>query len=341
MPHKITKMCITSLTLLIVLISKSTLANNTVNLKTTEVDLFNQQANRPTKVKFWYQSGSESCSAKVCLAKTQNPKRIAIISHGAFGSPRSMNWLGYALASQGWLVAGIAHYGESWVYGTETIDPKTVTQFWNRPQDVSFTIDNLAENRLFNISMKTDRILMLGHSSGGFTALATVGAKLEAGKSKAYCSSKKAIQDKGCLYTRQDQHKPISQKMINKIGHLQNKMQDDRIIAAIALDPALGYATSTQSLQNINVPVLVVGSVNNDFLPFTEHAKYFADNIKSASLVKIEQDAGHFIYIDQCDSDIEANGVPICKDRSGVDRKAIQKQTLGQIFKFIDKNNLN
>lgn len=328
-------------TLLTILLSKQALANSPIELKTTEVDFFNQQANRPTKVKFWYQGGSGSCATKICLSKTQNSQRIAIISHGAFGSPRSMNWLGYSLASQGWLVAGVAHYGESWVYGTETIDPKTAAQFWNRPQDVSFTLDRLAENGLFNISLRTNKVLILGHSSGGFTALATIGAKLEAGKSKAYCSSEKAILDKGCLYSHKNQNKPMNQEMVSEIGQLQNQMQDDRVVAAIALDPALGHATSKQSLQSINVPVLVIGSVQNDFLPFTEHAQNYANHIKNANLIGIEQGAGHFVYIDQCESEIEANGVPICEDRKGVDRKAIQKQTLNQIFSFIYKNNLS
>lgn len=323
------------------LMSKSVLAENKLALKTKEVDFFNEQANRPTRVKFWYQSNSTPCNAKICLSTTQNPKRVAIISHGAFGSPRSMNWLGFALASQGWLVAGVAHYGESWVYGSETIDPKMAMQFWNRPQDVSFTIDSLTESQLFNISLNTDKVLMLGHSSGGFTALATIGAKLEAGKSEAYCASKKAAEDKGCLYTLRNQPKPMNQEMINKVGQLQSQMQDNRIVAAIALDPALGHATSKQSLQGINTPTLVIGSVNNDFLPFSEHAKYFADNIRNAQLIGVEQGAGHFIYIDQCDLEIKANGVPICQDRNGVDRKAIQQQTLNQIFSFIYKNNLS
>ncbi|PKF54049.1 hypothetical protein CW748_17325 [Alteromonadales bacterium alter-6D02] len=308
---------------------------------TTEVDFFNQQANRPTKIKFWYQSDVETCNAKLCLSNSQNPQRIAIISHGAFGSPRSMNWLGYSLASQGWLVAGVAHYGESWVYGQETIDPSTVMRFWHRPQDISFAIDSLTKHQLFNIPLVTNKLLMIGHSSGGFTALATVGAKLDATKSQAYCSSKKALKDKGCLYSSKKQHQPISKEMINKIGHLQDQMQDERIVAAIALDPALGHATSKQSLQSINVPTLVIGSVNNDFLPFSEHATYYASHIKNANLAGIKHGAGHFIYIDQCDSEIKANGVPICKDRDGVDRKLLQRKTLGHIFSFINKNNLS
>ena len=293
------------------------------------------------KVKFWYQAGVKNCDAKVCLSESQNKQKVAIISHGAFGSPIEMNWLGYALASQGWLVAGIAHYGESWIYGNENIDPSSVLRFWQRPQEVSFVIDELSNEALFNHSIETNNILMLGHSSGGFTSLALAGAMVEAGKSKAYCSSKVSAGDKGCSYGSQQNSKPLSSEKINEIGTLQKAMKDPRITAVIALDPALGHAANEHSLKRINVPTLVIGSVNNDFLPFAYHAKYYADNIATAELIGIEQGAGHFVYINECDHNYKAQGVSLCTDREGVDRKAIQKQVLNQIFAFIYRKGLN
>ena len=338
---KITKFCCTSLTLLTLIFSAQAFSSGAMKLKTIEVDFFNQQVNRPTKIKFWYQGGVEPCEATICLSPKQINHRVAIISHGAFGSPREMNWLGYALASQGWIVAGVAHFGESWVYGTENIDPSSVMRFWQRPQDVSFAIDSLSNKGLFNTSLKTNNIIMLGHSSGGFTSLAMVGANLETGKSEAYCASEKAKDDKGCGYGQQNKRKPMSEKMLKKIGLLQEKMRDERVVAAIALDPALGYAVSERSLESINVPTLVIGSLENDFLPYTVHSKYYANHIQGASLVGIEQNAGHFVYIDECDSDRKVKGVPLCKDRDGVDRKAIQKQILKHVFSFIYKNGFN
>ncbi|QQX82599.1 hypothetical protein JK628_17090 [Shewanella sp. KX20019] len=309
-----------------------------MELKTTEVDFFNQQVNRPVKIKFWYQSGSESCEATICLSPKQSSHRVAIISHGAFGSPREMNWLGYALASQGWVVAGVAHFGESWVYGSENIDPSSAMRFWQRPQDISFAIDSLSEEKLFNTSLKTDKVIMLGHSSGGFTSLAMAGANLEAGKSEVYCATEMAKDDKGCDYGQHRKRKPMSDEMVKKIGLLAEQMRDDRVAAVIALDPALGHAVSENSLESIKVPALVLGSVENDFLPYTAHSKYYADHIQGANLVGIEQGAGHFVYIDECDSDREVKGVSLCKDREGVDRNAIQKKILEHVFGFIYRN---
>ncbi|MDO6567057.1 hypothetical protein Q4561_08295 [Alteromonas sp. 1_MG-2023] len=326
-------------------------ANASFELKTQDVDFFDQKANRPAKVKFWYQADTRACDAKICLRSAQNKHKVAVISHGAFGSPNSMNWLGYALASQGWIVAGVAHYGESWVYGQDTIDPSVLQRFWQRPQEISFVIDSLTKSGLFNHSLETDDIVMFGHSSGGFTALAMAGAKLAAGKSEAYCMSEKAKDDKGCDYSAKkassvesssvnsssvkNSTKPLSKEMLEKIGILQAQMKDERITSVIAFDPALGHAANEASLKAIKVPTLILGSVDNDFLPYETHAKYYADNIPNAKLVGVEQGAGHFIYIDDCNNDREVKGVPLCKDRDGVDRKALQKQLLNHVFQFI------
>lgn len=338
---KLTQLCCSVLMLFTLFGSTQAFSNGAMALKTTEVDFFNQQVKRQTKIKFWYQASAEPCAASICLSAKQSSQRVAVISHGAFGSPREMNWLGYALASQGWVVAGVAHFGESWVYGTENIDPSTVMRFWQRPQDVSFTIDRLSEKGLFNTSLKTDKVIMLGHSSGGFTSLAMAGANVEAGKSTSYCASERAKYDRGCHYGQQSKPKPMSKEMLDKIGLLQTQMRDERVAAVIALDPALGHAVSEQSLENIKVPTLVLGSIENDFLPYSVHAEYYANHIQEANLVGIEQNAGHFVYIDTCDSDRKVKGVPLCKDREGVDRKAIQKQILEHVFGFIYSNGLS
>lgn len=316
-------------------------ANEPAALQSKEVDFFNQQNNRPVKIKFWYQGDTKPCDAKICLSASQSPKRVAVISHGAFGSPREMNWLGYALAAQGWVVAGVAHYGESWVYGAEKIDPSSVMRFWQRPQDISFAISSLSSEGLFNIELENKQVLMLGHSSGGFTSLAMAGATLDLAQSKNYCLSDKAKHDKGCDYGKQAQKPTYTKKMLHNIDNFQRQMHDERIAAVVALDPALGHAAKQKSLAQVKIPTLIVGSVENDFLPYEFHAKYYAEHIERATLVGIEQGAGHFIYLDECKRATKVKGVALCIDRPGVERKVIQQQILKQIFTFINRQSLS
>ena len=310
------------------------------DLHSTDVDFFNSTTNQPVKTKFWYLAGEQQCGKTICLAASQNKRKLALISHGAFGSPIEMNWLGYALASQGWLVVGVAHYGESWVYGKDTIDPSVLARFWQRPQEVSFVIELLTTEGLLNLDIDNSNVLMLGHSAGGFTALALAGAKLEAGKSERYCALITAKNDKSCAYNTQ-QTTPYTKDKIHKISKAQASMVDARIKAIISLDPALGHAVNETSLMDVTVPTLVIGSVENDFLPFKQHAQYYAEHIKNADLIGIEQGAGHFIYINECEHNFKAQGILLCKDREGVDRKALQQQVLGHVFSFINLQGLN
>lgn len=304
-------------------------------LQSTEVKLINRHTQQPLQVRFWYQKANAACSETLCLTPVQDPSKIAVISHGAFGSPLEMNWLGYALASQGWLVAGIAHYGESWVYGRETIDPASVMRFWQRPQEVSLVIDHLSDRTLSNLTLQTNNVVMLGHSSGGFTALSLAGAKLTAGKAQAYCRSKQASRDKSCRYTAQQSELPLTDEQLTELHQLQQQMQDERVSAVIALDPALGHAVDERSLNDIQLPTLIIGSVDNDFLPYQQHARHYAEHIRHAQLKGIHQGAGHFIYINKCDHAHKAQGVALCKDRAGVDRELLQRQVLGEIFGFL------
>ena len=91
------------------------------------------------------------------------------------------------------------------------------------------------------------------------------------------------------------------------------------------------------SLARISIPVLVVGAVDNDFLPFEHHAARYARYIPSCSLVRLEDGEGHFVYLNACDSDLEANGVPLCRDRDGVDRDAVQERLRAEVGAFFDR----
>lgn len=73
----------------------------------------------------------------------------------------------------------------------------------------------------------------------------------------------------GCSYGENEspkQLKPISQKI--------NSGFDSRVTRIIMLDSALGPAATITSLKNVKVPTLIIGSQQNDFLPFEHHAKY-------------------------------------------------------------------
>ena len=88
----------------------------------------------------------------------------------------------------------------------------------------------------------------------------------------------------------------------------------------VVIDPAVGPGFDDSSLRPVTAATLVIGSVQNDFLPFAYHAGRYAELLPGADVVRLDSGEGHFVYLDECSQPIEVMGVPLCSDREGVDR---------------------
>lgn len=296
---------------------------NTSAIKTEVVDLYHSEKKRPIKVDLWYKESKPNQSDQL---------NIAILSHGAMGSSKDYSWLAYPLAAQDWVVIGLNHFGESWRYGRQNIDPSSVVRFWQRTEDASFVIDSLDTLLPKHLSTVNANIIVIGHSSGGYTAAGLAGVRLDFNQMYNYCASSDAQADLGCSYGKKEkptQARPIAEKI--------NFGFDNRVTGIIMLDPAMGPAATKASLNKVKVPTLIIGSQQNDFLPFERHAKYYANNIPQAELVTLNNGEGHFVYINSCENNYKARGVSLCEDREGVNRAGVHQEMLANILMFVEK----
>ena len=253
---------------------------------------------------------------------------LVVLSHGAFGTARAYAWIAEHLARGGAVVVGVSHYGESPLYGPETIDPRSVLEVAPRVADCVVAIDHVLGASPWRDRVDPGRVGALGHSSGGATVVALAGGVFDPAAMRRYCASTDAREDRGCAYGRDaDQGPP-------PVEAARASIRDRRIRSAVALDPALGPGFEAASLETISIPVHVVGAVDNDFLPFEHHAARYARLIPGCSLTRLEGGEGHFVYLNACRSDLEANGVPLCRDREGVDRGAVQERLRADIGSF-------
>jgi len=310
------------------------------NVQVKHIDMYDEKRQRPVKITVWFPATNDCTDATLCLAENTKLDQGAVFSHGAMGAARGYNWIGYALASQGIVTVGLNHYGESWVYGQETIDMSAVLRFWERPRDVTFVLNQLNQNYIksdanipiFNKDIDWDNVTAIGHSSGGATVAALAGSKLELIKAKKYCTTPASEGDKSCGYMKH-------QLAAAKEGYNPvESFQDKRIKRMIAMDPALGHVTNENSLKSIEIPVLVIGSKQNDFLTYDTHAGYYAKNIPQAKNVVLNNGEGHFVYLDKCNHSYKAIGVPLCTDRKGVDRDEVHERIYPHLFGFIYGN---
>ena len=310
------------------------------NLQKAELDFINPVTEEPLKLTIWYPAGKgDACrNAAICLADSVKKHQAIVLSHGAMGSAREMNWIGYAMASQGFVAVGVNHYGESWAYGQETIEPRRVLEMWRRPAAISVALDLLALNEspdggaLFSETIDWTNMTAIGFSSGGSSVLALAGAKYDPALAISYCASDKSAGDLSCKYLPKGENAKLPQP------HTDTEMKDARIRRVVALDPAAGHLTAKASLEEISVPTLIVAAKQNDFLSFDRHASFYAGRIKGVQLVTLDEGEGHFVFLDTCDHQYKAHGIPLCQDRDGVDRKSVHRAIYPALFSFLYRN---
>lgn len=307
-----------------------------------ELDWYDKSRQRPVKVTLWYPKSSQSCvntagqPVQVCLHPDTKTDQTAMFSHGAMGAAKGYQWIGRLLAAQGIVTIGLNHYGESWIYGPEHINHSTVLQFALRPQDARFVLDQLEQRQakldhstLFSQPLNWQNLTAIGHSSGGATMLALAGARFQLTLALDYCQKTPASVDRSCGYL------PAAAVLAKVAVDASANYQDPRVQRVIALDPAMGHLVLPDSLTQLQVPVLLVGSVQNDFLPYDQHAGWYAAHLPQVQSIRLEQGEGHFVYLDACRHAHQALGVSLCQDKTGVDRTAVQQQLAPALLQFI------
>jgi predicted dienelactone hydrolase len=255
---------------------------------------------------------------------------VVLLSPGILGTATSYSWLTEDLARRGFIVAGVSHHGESPVIGPQTVNWTSLLRPWERSRDCSAALDFLLSHPRFGRLADPLRIGAVGHSSGGAAVLALAGAVYDPEAMREYCTSQASRGDRSCSYRRALSREEDEQA--------RRSHRDERIHAVVALDPALGPGHSARSLSGVQIPVHIVGTVENDFLPFEHNAGRYARLIPGASLTPLAHGEGHFVFVDECGEDSEVQGVPVCRDRDGVRRAAVHARLAETVGKFLSEH---
>src|SRR5215813_12507534 len=106
---------------------------------------------------------------------------VIVVSHGAGGMALLHRDLAMTLASQGYVVAAPTHpRGKG-------NDISGVAVWIGRPKQVSQVIDAVLQDGTLGPHIERQRIGVVGHSNGGYTALAVAGAKPSPSAVTAHC----------------------------------------------------------------------------------------------------------------------------------------------------------
>lgn len=157
----------------------------------TETVTDTAREDRTLTVEVWYPSAGESepttyelipgvefaseMSTLDAEPSDEGPFPVVVFSHGSGGLRQQTASIVETLASHGFVVVAPDHAGNTAIdqlTGTETDRGTTAV---NRVDDIGFLIDQIEDGALAADLADLDRLAVMGHSFGGFTALAVAG----------------------------------------------------------------------------------------------------------------------------------------------------------------------
>lgn len=225
---------------------------------------------------------------------------LVIISHGNSGSHLLYRTISTFLAKNGYIVAMLEHYGNN--RNNNELE-KSIENLQYRPRHVSLTIDFLLSENIFGQSISVDKVAIVGHSLGGYTALALAGGK------------------------------PWTQT-----GQQVEVQNDPRIKALVLMAPAAAYYIPESSLEKVNIPILLLIAEHDQFTPKAWTADVVVNGVpdKSRVTLKTISNAGHFSFISPFPTTmINPNFLP-STDPEGFDREKFHKELPIEILNFLN-----
>lgn len=315
---------------------------NTIVLqpKKTGITTFNYhdaERNRPVVTEVWYPVDPDSpaktppgfwhrCDeardATLSTKKSKYP--LIMMSHGSGGDRYNISWLAEVFAANGYIVAAMDHFGNTW----NNKIPEAYAKPWERPKDVSFALDQLLSSSQFKDRIDLKRIGFVGYSLGGATGIWIAGA--EAMDLDCACVKENAAADLAGIATPD---------LLEKIDFKQasGSLRDPRISVVMVMAPALGWMFQENSLEKIDIPVFIVAPEKDQVVPTEKNAKVFASKISQSTLKILTGEATHYVFLARANAVGKRFLDPrYCEDPASIDRKKLHDEIAKTSILFFD-----
>lgn len=213
---------------------------------------------------------------------------VVIFSHGSGGyAEQSFFWTEY-LASHGFVVAAPTHTGNT--FAATTIPFSTLA---DRPRDVSVTLDELYADEELGPHLSNDDVAVAGHSFGGYTAFAVVGAKFNLEMMRANCNRVPSLD--------------FCDELTEEVeARFDTGFRDPRFKLAIPMAPFGAYLIYGDGAQQVDVPVLLLTASMDESLPNWAEGDRFWASLDGPDDRRVDiEGAGHFTFSNVCELPID------------------------------------
>jgi len=247
---------------------------------------------------------------------------LIVVSHGAGGMALLHRDLALALAAQGYVVAAPTH-----PRGTGD-DMSGVSVWVGRPKQVSRVIDVVLNDGRLGVRVERERIGLVGHSNGGYTALAVAGARPSPGAEGVHCREHPddtAFCGAGGAATR---------KASREVGPLP-ELHDPRVRAIVLMAPNAVRFTD-EALARVTVPVLLYAAEKDNLTRLPYHGERLARTVPRVECVLVEG-AGHFSFVASFPMALRIVVGAGARDPDGFDRDALHEIMNREIVDFFER----
>ncbi|MBW4631282.1 MAG: alpha/beta hydrolase [Iphinoe sp. HA4291-MV1] len=262
----------------------------------------------------------------------ENP--LVVLSHG-FGSNRKfLSYLARHLASHGITVVAVEHPGSNVTAVDKASETQNLTQllstteFIDRPKDISFVLDELAKlnTQVGQLQGKfnTGKVTVIGHSLGGYTALALVGGGVDLEELRQFCKESLNIGEAPGDWLQCSAASLRERKL---------KVKDERVKSAIALNPLVGKLFGKKGLTQITKPVLVLTGTEDALTPALKHQIEPFTQLRGEKYLVTAIGGTHLSISDPMYPASAAT--TLVKERRGEETKSLRQLTKGVSLAFI------
>ncbi|MBE9003732.1 alpha/beta hydrolase [Fortiea sp. LEGE XX443] len=266
--------------------------------------------------------------------KTDTTAPLVVISHGFGANRRFASYLAHHLASHGISVAAIEHPGSNSVAITNTSNQGNLAQllpakeFIDLPKDISFLLNELAilntQPGQLQGKLNTDKVTVIGHSLGGYTALTLVGGEVNLEEVRQFCKTSLSFA-KAPGDWLQCSAASLKEKKI--------QLRDERVKSAIALNPLTGKLFGKQGLSRITKPVLILTATEDALTPALTHQIRPFTQLRSSKYLLTAIGATHLSIIDPAYPVGEASR--IIKEKRGQETQPLRQLVRSVSLAFI------
>ena len=258
-----------------------------------------------------------------------------LLSHGTGGNRLTLEWLAFGLAEAGYVVIAVDHWGNTF----DTAQPEYFLKPWERPQDLSFVLNEVSRNGDFASVLDLDRIGAVGFSLGGYTALALAGCNMDAEALYRFADSEDGeretnIPELPMLLSYLQQ--PGARERLIAASKAAPPLYDSRVKAVVALAPAIGPAfTNAQQCAAVTVPVLIVVGASDVIAPPRTNAERYHAFIPHSRLQTLPGEVGHYAFLNEAGAELRAQLPQLFIDAPLVSRKEVHRAVIQLTLQFL------